>query len=156
MTIKLGLIIMAYKCSSFRLFLTAHQVSNCPRCRFSPSAFRKQLMGHSIQSSMSGSTTVCGLFSIKHFYLPKLFDSDYSFPLSLQSGIPKNWFSNQLTTHSSIAKWPLTYVISLWYINLSGYLVFSCTKYRFSPSAVNHSSMYGSTTVIGSSSIKYS
>ena len=50
MTIKLCLIIMAYHFFSFRLFLTGHQVSNCPRCRFSPSAFRKQLTGHSGQT----------------------------------------------------------------------------------------------------------
>ena len=50
MTIKLCLIIMAYYFFSFRLFLTSHQVSNCPRYRFSPSAFRKQLTGHSGQT----------------------------------------------------------------------------------------------------------
>ena len=41
---------MKYHFFSFRLFLTGHQVSNCPRYRFSPSAFRKQLTGHSGQT----------------------------------------------------------------------------------------------------------
>ena len=57
-------IIMVYHFFSFRLFLIGHPVSYCPKYWFSPSAFRKQLTGHSIQSSTSGSTTVCGSSSI--------------------------------------------------------------------------------------------
>ena len=50
MTIKLCHIIMVYHFCSFRLFLTGHLMSNCPKYRFSPFAFRKQLTGHSGQT----------------------------------------------------------------------------------------------------------
>ena len=63
MTIKLCLIIMAYHFFSFRLFLTGHQVSNCPRYRFSPSAFRKQLTGYSGQTGRD----FVFIFSLGHF-----------------------------------------------------------------------------------------
>ena len=62
MTINSCHIIMVKHLISFRVFLTGYLVSNYPKYRFSQSAFRKQLTGHSGQT---GGDFVF-IFSLKH------------------------------------------------------------------------------------------